>query len=202
MTKDYISIGKASDLTGFSKEQLRLLHKRKELVPAYISSGGTRYYSRTQLEQFMGVSNQKDRAVIGYCRVSSRKQEPDLKRQIERVELYLTSQGRPFEIIQDIGSGINYQKKGLQNLLQRVENGEIEKIVVLYKDRLLRFGYELFEIICRLHGTTIEVIDQTQKTDEEEIVEDLVQIITVFSAKLQGKRAKKTRTLLQELTDD
>ena len=75
---------------------------------------------------------------------------------------------------------------------------EVEKIVVLYKDRLLSFGYELIESLCSKYGTAIEIIDNTEKTEEQELVEDLVQIITVFSCKLQGKRANKAKKMIKE----
>ena len=75
-------------------------------------------------------------------------------------------------------------------------------MVVFYKDRLLRFGFELVEYIASLYDCDIEIIDRTEKTEQQEIVEDLVQIITVFSCKLQGKRANKARKLVKELIDD
>ena len=81
-------------------------------------------------------------------------------------------------------------------------SSEVEKIVVLYKDRLIRFGYELIEHLCYKFGTVIEIIDTTEKTEQQELVEDLVQIITVFSCKLQGKRANKAKKIIQELTRD
>ncbi|MDN5316224.1 MAG: putative resolvase [Thermoanaerobacterium sp.] len=83
-----------------------------------------------------------------------------------------------------------------------ITNGEVEKIVVLYKDRLVRFGYELIENICNKYGTAIEIIYNTEKTEEQELVEDLVQIITVFSCKLQGKRANKAKKMIKELTEN
>ena len=79
---------------------------------------------------------------------------------------------------------------------------EVEKIVVLYKDRLLRFGYELIENLCSKYETTIEIIDNTEKTGEQELVEDLVQIVTVFSCKLQGRRANKAKKMIKELLND
>ena len=83
------------------------------------------------------------RKVFGYCRVSSPKQKDDLERQVENIKTYLYAQGRPFEIITDIGSGINYRKKGLQDLIRKIESNQAEKVVILYKDRLLRFGFDL-----------------------------------------------------------
>jgi predicted site-specific integrase-resolvase len=140
--------------------------------------------------------------------VSSVKQKDDLDRQVQNVTSYLCAKGYTFEIITDIGSGINYEKKGLSKLISLITSCEVEKIVVLYKDRLMRFGYELIEQICEKYGTTIEIIDNTEKNllnevqYEQELVEDLVQIITVFSCKLQGKRANKAKKMIKELLDD
>ncbi|KXG75730.1 hypothetical protein AN619_14840 [Thermotalea metallivorans] len=114
----------------------------------------------------------------------------------------MIAKGYQFEIITDIGSGINYNKNGLNKLIDMITNGEIEKIVVLYKDRLVRFGFELIENICNKYGTTIEIIDTTEKTEEQELVEDLVQIITIFSCKLQGQRANKAKKMIKELTEN
>ena len=139
---------------------------------------------------------------IGYCRVSSPKQRDDLERQEENMRMYLLAQGKPFEIISDIGSGINYKRKGLQELVKGMANRSISKVVVLYKDRLTRFGFELIEYIADLYGCEIEVIDTTERTEQEELVEDLVQIITVFSCRLQGKRANKARKMVKELTEN
>jgi len=112
------------------------------------------------------------------------------------------AKGYQFEIIQDIGSGINYNKKGLNQLIDMITNSEVEKIVILYEDRLLRFGFELVENLCEKYGTTIEIIDNTEKTEEQELVEDLVQIVTVFSCNLQGKRANKAKKMIKELLEN
>ena len=116
--------------------------------------------------------------------------------------MYLISKGKPFEIISDIGSEINYKKKGLKELIKLITQNKVEKVVVLYKDRLLRFGFELIEYIASLYNCEIEIIDNTEKSEQQELVEDLVQIITVFSCKLQGKRANKARKLVKELIED
>ena len=110
--------------------------------------------------------------------------------------------GYQFDSIQDIGSGINYNKKGLSQLIDKITNGEIDKVVILYKDRLIRFGYELIENLCNKYGTEIEIIDNTEKTVEQELVEDLIQIVTVFSCRLQGKRANKAKKMIKELMED
>ena len=83
-----------------------------------------------------------------------------------------------------------------------ITNSEVDKIVVLYKDRLIRFGYELIENLCEKYGTTIEVIDNTEKIEEQELVEDLIQIVTIFSCRLQGKRANKAKKMIKELIED
>ena len=198
----YYSINKASKLLGVSAQTLRNWDAKGKLHPHHTSSNGYRYYSQEQLNQVMNIKPNLDRLVIGYCRVSSNKQKDDLERQIENMKVYLTAQGKPYEIITDIGSGINYNNKGLKELIQRITQNKVEKIVVLYKDRLLRFGFELVEYIASLHDCNIEIIDNTEKTEQQELVEDLAQIITVFSCKLQGKCANKTRKLVKELSKD
>ena len=198
----YYSINKFSKILGVSAQTLRNGDKKGKLHPHHTSSNGYRYYSHEQLNQVMNVKSNLDRIVIGYCRVSSNKQKDDLERQIENMKLYLTAQGKPFEIISDIGSGINYKKKGLKELMKRISQNKVDKVVVFYKDRLLRFGFELVEYIASLYDCNIEIIDHTEKTEQQELVEDLVQIITVFSCKLQGKRANKVRKLVKELIDD
>lgn len=162
-----------------------------------------RYYTFEQLNKFLGKEKiPTKKTIIGYCRVSSNKQKDDLQRQIENVKTYMFSKGYQFEIIQDIGPGINYNKKGLNNLIQMIISNQIERIVVAYKDRLLRFGFELVENICKLYDVEIEIIDNTEKTEEQELVEDLVQIITVFSCKLNGKRANRLKKIAREVDND
>lgn len=194
------TINKFAKLVGVTPQTLRNWDKIGKLKPVHTSGNGYRYYSEEQLQRLKG--NKTEKIVIGYCRVSSNKQKDNLERQVDNMNMYLLSQGKPFKIVTDIGSGINYNKKGLNNLLKEVTENNVEKIVVLYKDRLVRFGYELIENICKIYGTTIEIVDNTETTQEQELVEDLVQIITVFSCKLQGKRANKTKKIIQELIND
>ncbi|MGL5051936.1 MAG: IS607 family transposase, partial [Fusobacteriaceae bacterium] len=87
-------------------------------------------------------------------------------------------------------------------LINLITDGEVEKIILLYKDRLLRFGYELIENLCKKYSVEIEVIDNTEKAEQEELVEDLVQIFTVFSCRLRGKRASKAKKMIKELISD
>ena len=200
----YYSIGEFANKIGKTVQTLRNWDKNGTLKPSHITSGGTRYYSQEQLNHFLGLKSKTkiDKKIIGYCRVNSHKQKDDLERQIENVRTYMYAKGYQFEIISDIGIGINYNKKGLNKLIDMITNSEVDKIVVLYKDRLIRFGYELIENLCEKYGTTIEVIDNTEKIEEQELVEDLIQIVTIFSCRLQGKRANKAKKMIKELIED
>lgn len=126
----------------------------------------------------------------------------DLDRQVENLKSYAISKGYSFEIITDIGSGINYTKQGLKQLIQKINNKEISKIVILYKDRLIRFGFELIEYLCELNNIDIEIIDNTTISTKPELTNDLIQIITVFANQLYGPRSKKTLRLIQEVKAD
>ncbi len=197
----YYTIHEVSEILGVSAQTLRNWDKSGKLRPHHKSANGYRYYAEDDLNMLLGVKSQNGKTV-GYCRVSSPKQKDDLERQEENMRTYLLAQGKPFEIISDIGSGINYKRKGLQELIKGMANRSISKVVVLYKDRLTRFGFELIEYIAELYCCEIEIVDTTEKTEQEELVEDLVQIITVFSCKLQGKRANKAKKMIKELTEN
>lgn len=209
-TKTYYSIGEFAKLINKSVPTLRHWDSIGVFKADHRTVGGKRFYHHNQLEEVRTkfgtnkISVQAEdnkRKVYGYCRVSSKKQQDDLERQIENLKTYLYAKGYEFEIITDIGSGINYIKQGLNELIEKVINEEVDKIVVLYKDRLIRFGFELIEQICKLKNTEIIVVDSSAhtKSTEEELVEDLIQIVTVFSCKLQGKRSKQTKTMIAQL---
>lgn len=199
----YYSIHEFSKLISRTPQTLRNWDKSGKLKPNHTGASGYRYYSHEQLREVLQIKDDiKDKIVIGYCRVSSNKQKDDLERQINNMKLYLETRNESYEIISDVGSGINYSKKGLRELIKKITAGQVKKVVVLYKDRLLRFGYELVEYIANLYACEIEVIDNTEKTEEQELVEDLIQIVTVFSCRLQGKRANKARKMIQELVDE
>lgn len=198
------SIGEFGKQIGVTPQTLRNWDKKGEWKPAHVSQGGTRYYSEEQRNQFLGIAGRKKpkRISVGYCRVSSNKQKDDLERQIEDVKTYMIARGYQFDMIQDIGSGMNYNKKGLSKWIDKMTNGEIDKVVILSKDRLIRFGYELIENLCNKYGTEIEIIDNTKKTEEQELIADFIQLITVFSCQLQVRRANKVKQLIQELIED
>jgi predicted site-specific integrase-resolvase len=193
-------IGQFSKLTGISISTLRMWDKKGILKPEFRMPHGERRYSESQLQQVLQKKSDAPRMNVGYARVSSKKQEDDLKRQIELLELFLAKQGRPFKIISDIGSGINYSKSGLKELLKLISLNQVDIIYVLYKDRLVRFGFELIEEFAKLHNTKIEVINQTEdKTDEEELVEDILNIIHVLSCRLNGKKSHINKKIAHRL---
>ena len=195
-----MSIGKFAKEIGLSAQHLRKLHDDNILVPAVITKGGTRYYSDEQLSEYLNRDNKPQQLpIVLYARVSTRSQKDDLDRQVENLKSYAISRGYSFEIITDIGSGIDYTKQGLKQLIRKINNKEISKIVVLYKDRLIRFGFELIEYLCELNNISIEIIDNTTVSKETELTNDLIQIITVFANQLYGARSKKTSRLIQEV---
>ena len=195
---ELLSIGKFAKKVGVNVVTLRRMEKSGELLPFHVSSGGTRYYSVEQLKYFGKVSNE-NKLVIGYCRVSTPSQKDDLENQVNNVKSYMIAKGYQFEIIQDVGSGINYNKKGLKQLIDKINNQEISRIVILYKDRLIRFGFELIEYLCQINNVELEIIDHTERIKEEELTDDLIQIITVFANRLYGQRSKKTKRLIDEV---
>lgn len=197
----YYSIGNFAKVIGKTTKTLRNWDKSGTLKPTRVESTGYRYYSQEQLNHFLGIKviETKTKKVIGYCRVSSNKQKDDLVRQVENVKTYMIAKGYSFDVITDIGSGINYNKKGLNQLIDMITDSKVEKIVILYKNRLLRFWFEIIENLCDKYGTTIEIIDNTENTEEQELVEDLIQIVTVFSCRLKGKRTNKAKKMIKEL---
>ena len=205
MNDVYLSIHKVASILGVTPQTLRQWDASGYFVPSQRRSNGYRYYTKEQVEQFAEQFNtikNKNRINIGYCRVSTNKQKDDLVRQVENVELYLKSLKTPYQIIKDIGSGINYNKKGLSELLELICKNKVDTVYVLYKDRLVRFGFEILQKVAELHNTQIVVLDNEDKTKEQELVEDLMQIITVFSCRLHGKRASKTRQLMKDLVEE
>lgn len=121
----YYSIGEFAEKIGKSIQTLRNWHRNGSLKSIHITDGGTRYYSQEQLNHFLAIKGIKTKKVIGYCRVSSYKQKDDLERQIKNVKTYMIAKGYSFDIITDIGSEINYNKKGLNQLIDMITNSEV-----------------------------------------------------------------------------
>ena len=199
-----LSIGKFAKSLGVSIQTLRNWDKEGKLKPTYVTENGYRYYSEDLLNKFRNIKNinKIKKKNILYARVSTKDQKDDLNRQVDNLKQYAYSKGYSFEIITDIGSGINYKKEGLLKMINLVECGEVDRIIVLYKDRLIRFGYDLIEYICKLNDTKIEIVDNSTISKEQELTEDLIQIITVFSNKLYGARSKKTINLIKSIKEN
>ena len=156
---------------------------------------GKRFYNTCDAEQQLGVprsesSDENSRLSYIYARVSSQKQSEDLGRQIEE----LTKAYPKHTVIKDIGSGINFKRKGLRTLLDLVNEGLVREVVVMYRDRLARFGIDLLEYIFKQKGVKFLVHSQDASTEPEDILAaDLLAITTVFVASHHGKRAGKNR---------
>lgn len=197
----YYSAKKVTQILGVTAQTLRNWDKEGKLKPTYVKSNGYRYYSEDSILSYTQErKTKKNLNVIGYARVSSKKQSDDLERQVDNIKEYISSKYDSFDIITDVGSGINYNKPGLLKLIEKINKKEVDIIVVLYKDRLLRFGFELVEYFASLNNVKIEVLDKMDKNQDQELVEDLVQIITVFSCKIQGKRKSKTKKLIEDFS--
>ena len=197
----YYSSKKVTEILGVTAQTLRNWDKEGKLKPSYVKSNGYRYYSEESILSYTQErKTKKNLNVIGYARVSSKKQSDDLERQVNNLKTYFDSKYSEYEIITDIGSGINYTKPGLKKLIEKINRKEVDLIVVLYKDRLLRFGFELVEYFAELNNVKIEILDKIDKNQDQELVEDLVQIITVFSCKIQGKRKTKTKEIIDEFS--
>lgn len=188
---------------GVTPQTLRTWHKEGRLNPAFITDGGHRRYTHKQYLEFVGeTSNQTTKLDVGYVRVSSKKQSDDLVRQVQLMENYLIAKGKPFKIIKSVGSGINYKNPQLHELVRLVINKEVDTVYVLYKDRLVRFGFDLLEFLFNEFGVSIEVVNQQFESEQEELVTDLIQTLNFFSANLNGKRKNKVQNFKKDLEDD
>ena len=152
-----------------------------------------RYYTEDQYLDYMGLSVKKPyRNVVAYARVSSQSQKDNLKQQIDFIRTFTNAKGIILdECIQDIGSGLDYERPKWNDLLQAVMRNEVATIYVTYKDRFVRFGFEWFENLCKQHQTEIVVLNYEETSPDKELVEDLVSIVNVFSSRLDGLKKYK-----------
>lgn len=190
-----LTISEAAKLKGVSTSTLRRWEAEGILIPERTANGHRRY----DLNQLLGIKKELS-FTIGYARVSSHDQKEDLNRQIQVLELFSAQNGWQIEIIKDLGSGLNYSKKGLKRLITLITNNQVERLLLTHKDRLLRFGSELIFSLCEIFGTEIVIINRTEDSSfEEDLANDVLEIITVFSARLYGSRSHKNRKLVEEL---
>ena len=191
-----VKIGEAAKLLGCGIDTLRQWERSGEPLPDRKTKGGTRFYDPDNLLNL----GDADAPTIGYARVSSHDQKADLERQREMLETYCAAKGWRTEIIADLGSGMNFNKRGLRRLLEIILRRKTRRLVLTHKDRLLRFGAELVFSLCELQGIEIVIIHRGERPSfEAELAEDILEIITVFSARLYGSRSRKNRNLLQTL---
>lgn len=198
MLRKLVPIQEAAQALGVSTQTLRRWEREGKLLPDERTAGGRRRYdlARLQPEKFRAI-DRASRRTVAYARVSSHDQKDDLERQKQVLELYCAQQGWTFEVIADLGSGMNYHKKGLKRLLDAVIDGQVGRLVITHKDRLLRFGAELVFAICEAKNVEVVILNQGEDTTfEEDLAKDVLEIITVFSARLYGSRSRKNQKLL------
>jgi predicted site-specific integrase-resolvase len=194
-----VGIGEAAKELGVSIETIRRWDRAGKINSERTPNGHRRY----DLSKLSGVTRKKIpeiRNTIAYARVSSHDQKLDLERQKKVLEMYCASQGWTFEILSDLGSGMNYQKKGLKKLINEILTGKMGRLVLTHKDRLLRFGAELIFSICEANEVEVVIINKGETTSfEEDLAKDVLEIITIFSARLYASRSKKNQKLIEGL---
>ena len=196
MNDRLVKIGEAAKLLGVNPQTLRRWEDSGAIQPLKRTPKGTRLYS---LQELLGA---KDHTypTIAYARVSSSDQKEDLERQHAVLETFCNKNGWQTEIIRDLGSGMNHNKKGLLRLLELIVHGQMSRLVLTHKDRLLRFGADLIFRLCELKGIEIVIINKgEQPSFEEELTGDVMEIMTVFCAKLYGRRSHKSKKLAEDI---
>ena len=191
-----VAIGEASQVLGVSIDTLRRWEAAGKLIPERTLAGHRRY-DLAKLKPELFHTDTSERRTVAYARVSSHDQKNDLERQKQVLELYCAHQGWTFTVVADLGSGMNYRQKGLKRLLNDVVEGRIGRLVITHKDRLLRLGAELVFAICEAKQVEVVILNQGEDTSfEEDLAKDVLEIITVFSARLYGSRSRKNQQLL------
>jgi putative resolvase len=190
----FVSIRDAVKITGIEAQTLRKLADSQK-IKCYRTFSKQRKFDRKDLEQF--ISNVHDDEIIKeiprknfmYARVSSRKQMDDLSRQVEFIRTN-KQEYASYQLITDVASGINFKRKGLQTILDACLSGTIGKIIIAHKDRLCRFGFDLIKLVVTKSGGEIVIInDNENKSTEQELSEDLLSIVHIYSCRQMGKRS-------------
>ncbi|MBU0494481.1 MAG: IS607 family transposase [Chloroflexi bacterium] len=197
-----IRISQAAQELGVSVDTLRRWEAAGK-IQAERTPGGHRRYDLAQLRGIVPRQAPSQRLTLAYARVSSHDQKSDLVTQVALLESFCSANGWTYEVLQDLGSGLNYQKRGLRQLIKRICAGEVGRLVLTHKDRLLRFGSELIFTLCAEFGVEVVIINRSEQpaSFEEELVQDVLEIITVFSARLYGSRSHKNRQLIESLRE-
>ena len=197
-------VGEFAKLLNVTVKTLQNWDKQGTLK-AYRTPTNQRFYTEEQLNQVLNLSNnnqnKKQGLKIGYCRVSTHNQKNSLENQEEYLRSYTNAKGVILdEVLTDIGSGINYNRKNFNKILELVEAGEISEIYVTYRDRFVRFGIDWFNTFCEKHGAKIIILNQPSTSPEQELAEDLLNIVTVFSA-INNDLATYRKQLEQNLNE-
>jgi putative resolvase len=165
---------------------------RNGTLKAHRTPTNRRYYTHDQYLQYRGLVSGERGKTIAYARVSSPSQKQDLILQKDALRAYCLEQRiKVDQWIEDIGSALNYQRKGFNQVIEDIELGRVKRLVLGYEDRFVRFGYDWFEAFCERHGTEIVVVNGESFSPEQELVRDLLAIVTVFSARLPGLRSQR-----------
>lgn len=165
---------------------------REGKLKAHRAPNNRRFYTHDQYLAYMGLVAQEGGKTIAYARVSTVAQKPDLANQMNALKAYCQGQHMTVdEWLSDIGSGLNYKRKQFNRLFEMVELGQVRRLVIAHRDRLVRFGFEWFEAFCERHHTEIVVVNGESLSPEQEMVQDLLAIVTVFSARFHGLRSYK-----------
>src|ERR1700758_371937 len=197
MSRTMVSIHEAAEFLGVSAQTLRRWEREGKLIADERTPGGRRRYDLARLRPEQFHAPEAARRTIAYARVSSHDQKDDLERQKQVLELYCARQGWTFEVVADPGSGMNYHKKGLKRLLDDVVEGRVGRLVITHKDRLLRLGAELVFAICEAKNVEVVILNRGEDTTfEEDLARDVLEIITVFSARLYGSRSRRNQKLI------
>ena len=196
MNDRFVKIGEAAKILGVNPQTLRRWEDGGVIKPFKRTPKGTRLYS---LQELLGAKDDSY-PTIAYARVSSSDQKEDLERQHAVLEAFCNKKGWQTEIIRDLGSGMNYNNKGLVRLLDLIVHGKMSRLVLTHKDRLLRFGADLIFRICELKGIEIVIINKGEPPSfEEELTDDVMEIMTVFCAKLYGRRSHKSKKMAEQI---
>ena len=183
-----------AELLGVSVKTLQRWD-RDGILKANRTPTDRRYYTYDQYLQFKGIQTENDiRDIVIYARVSTRNQKDDLQNQVEFLKQFCNAKGIIVnQCIEDFGSGLNYNRKKWNKLLDEVMENKIKTIVISNKDRFIRFGYDWFEKFCEKFNTKIIIVNNETLSPNEELVQDIISILHVFSCRLYGLRKYKNQ---------
>nr|WP_231475449.1 IS607 family transposase [Persephonella sp. KM09-Lau-8] len=193
-----LTIKNIKEVYGISRTTL-INWEKKGLLSPIRTPGGQRRYRREDIEKILQLTDKEENEpkadTVIYARVSTKKQEEYLKNQIKRLEKFAKENGYKYEIISEIASGVNEKRRGLRKLLNKIKRGEVKTVIIEYPDRLARFGYEYLKFFMETFGVKLIVVNGKEETEDlnKELAEDLIAIVTSFSARIYGARGGKKK---------